>query len=126
MRRTSRLQVNYSLPLPGSADLAAINSDEIVDGRAAGRQSDPAPVTTDKVVDKDASTRDTGFEDAHEPVTVGTTSADVPVQGMSSKELRRESQPGRKRQGDGLQKGTDIRGSGDISKRDVEGAGGRI
>ncbi|KAH7909896.1 hypothetical protein BJ138DRAFT_1009909 [Hygrophoropsis aurantiaca] len=132
MSNSQSLQANSFLPLAENTDPSAINNHGIVDGRPEGRRPDSAPVTLDTVVDKDASTTHTGPNYGSE--TVGATSADVhkglgvPVQGMSSKELRHDGQPGRKRQGDGaifLQKGNSIPGSGDIGERDVEGIGER-
>ncbi|KIJ62618.1 hypothetical protein HYDPIDRAFT_182665 [Hydnomerulius pinastri MD-312] len=78
----------------------------IVDGRPAGRQPSGAPITLDTVVDKDASADDGSLQ---YPTLEGATSGDVhaglgmPIQGMSSKELRHDGQSGRKRQGEGTE-----------------------
>ncbi|KAJ7907194.1 hypothetical protein B0H13DRAFT_2019255 [Mycena leptocephala] len=80
-----------------------ITDQGIVDGRPAGQQPQAAPVTVDTVVDRDATTNQptdlgTGYDQLP-----GATSKDVyastgqPGTGMSSKELRHDGQPGRKR-----------------------------
>ncbi len=69
-----------------------------------GRQPSPQPVTLDTVVDRDA----TG-ESGPTQELPGVTSKDVrqstgkPGSGMSSKELRHDGQPGRKKEGLGLE-----------------------
>ncbi|PBK68233.1 hypothetical protein ARMSODRAFT_1085535 [Armillaria solidipes] len=76
----------------------------IVDSRPAGRQPSPQPVILDTVVDRDA----TG-ESGPTQELPGVTSKDVhqstgkPGSGMSSKELRHDGQPGRKKEGLGLE-----------------------
>ena len=77
----------------------------------AGQQPRTAPVTLDTYIDKDAS----ATTSSPPPVArvsdtlTGATSADVhsglghPGQGMSSKELRHDGQPGRKRHGQGTE-----------------------
>ncbi|KAF8551705.1 hypothetical protein OG21DRAFT_251632 [Imleria badia] len=81
----------------------------IVDGRPQGRQPQGSPVLLDTVVDQDASAdNETDYLTAQSTI-LGATSRDVyqglgvPVQGMSSKELRHDGQPGRKRQGGGVE-----------------------
>lgn len=75
-----------------------------------GSQPSPAPVTLDSVVDPDASVDVSVQQDPSAPSTlVGATSKDVyrglgvPVQGMSSRELRHDGQPGRKRHNEGVE-----------------------
>lgn len=73
----------------------------------AGQKPPKAPVTLDTYVDKDAST--TPHVTRASDTLTGATSADVhdglghPGQGMSSKELRHDGQPGRKRQEKGVE-----------------------
>lgn len=65
------------------------------------------PVVLDTFVDKDASATSPLVTRASDTL-IGATSADVhdglghPGQGMSSKELRHDGQPGRKRHGEGV------------------------
>jgi hypothetical protein len=72
----------------------------------SGQQPCAAPVTLDTYVDEDASA-DTPPVTRASDTLVGATSADVhdglghPGHGMSSKELRHDGQPGRKKQGQG-------------------------
>ncbi|KAL4069922.1 hypothetical protein V8B97DRAFT_1917991 [Scleroderma yunnanense] len=83
----------------------------IVDGRPMGSQPTPAPVTLDTVIDSDASVDATPVQ--QDPLAsstlIGATSKDVyrglgvPPQGMSSKELHHDGQPGRKRHGEGIE-----------------------
>lgn len=74
-----------------------------------GRQPQGSPVLLDTVVDQDASAdNETDYLTAQSTI-LGATSRDVyeglgvPVQGMSSKELRHDGQPGRKRQAGGAE-----------------------
>ncbi|EGN98135.1 hypothetical protein SERLA73DRAFT_74369 [Serpula lacrymans var. lacrymans S7.3] len=110
----------------------------IIDGRPEGRQPEPSAVTVDEYVDKDASA--TNSSPDHPPVPTasstltGATSADVnqgyghPGQGMSSKEMRHDGQPGRKRHGQGVEQfgegmaGEQGRGSGAVR---IDGASER-
>ncbi|KAH7925900.1 hypothetical protein BV22DRAFT_1033507 [Leucogyrophana mollusca] len=106
------LEGNNSLRMADYTDPAARYNQGIVDGRPEGRQPDRAPVTLDTVVDKDASAENSSPRTPPAPTAsstlTGATSADVheglgmPGQGMSSKELRHDGQPGRKRQGQGV------------------------
>ncbi|KAF8169012.1 hypothetical protein K438DRAFT_1615627 [Mycena galopus ATCC 62051] len=84
-----------------------ITDQGIVDGRPAGQQPQPSPVTVGTYADKNASAENenqatdagTGYDQLP-----GATSKDVvesagqPGSGMSSKELRHNGQPGRKRE----------------------------
>lgn len=111
----------------------------IVDGRAegvlvriavasysppTGRQPQGSPVLLDTVVDQDASAdNETDYLTAQSTI-LGATSHDVyeglgvPAQGMSSKELRHDGQPGRKRQGGGVEQfGEGVAGEGDGARR---------
>ncbi|KAG2758066.1 hypothetical protein P692DRAFT_20710223 [Suillus brevipes Sb2] len=78
----------------------------IIDGRPEGQQPRAAPVTLDTYVDEDASADAPPVTRASDTL-VGATSSDVhgglghPGQGMTSKELRHDGQPGRKRHGQG-------------------------
>lgn len=78
----------------------------IVDGRPEGQQPHAAPITLDTYVDEDASADIPVLTRASDTL-VGATSADVhdglghSGQGMTSKELRHDGQPGRKRHGQG-------------------------
>ncbi|KIK94053.1 hypothetical protein PAXRUDRAFT_828389 [Paxillus rubicundulus Ve08.2h10] len=81
----------------------------IVDGRPEGRQPKGSPVLLDTLVDNDASMDNEGDYLTATSTFSGATSHDVhgglgmPVQGMSSKELRHDGQPGRKRHGQGTE-----------------------
>lgn len=74
----------------------------------AGQEPPRAPVVLDTFVDKDASATSPLVPRASDTL-IGATSADVhdglgyPGQGMSSKELRHDGQPGRKRHGGGVE-----------------------
>ncbi|KAK0451187.1 uncharacterized protein EV420DRAFT_1274363, partial [Desarmillaria tabescens] len=76
----------------------------IIDGRPAGRQPSPQPVTLNTVVDRDPIDQSCLSQEL-----LGVTSKDVhqstgkPGSGMSSKELRHDGQPGRKKEGLGLE-----------------------
>ncbi|KAI9573553.1 hypothetical protein HD554DRAFT_895935 [Boletus coccyginus] len=81
----------------------------IVDGRPEGRQPQGSSVFLDTVVDQDASADNETDYPAVQSTIPGASSRDVykglgvPVQGMSSKEQRHDGQPGRKRQGGGVE-----------------------
>jgi len=83
----------------------------IVDGRPEGRQPKASPILLDTVIDQDASADDKEKDkDLSAQNTIpGATSRDVygglgvPIQGMSSNELRHGGRPGRKRQGGGVE-----------------------
>ncbi|KAF9221586.1 hypothetical protein BS17DRAFT_711198 [Gyrodon lividus] len=81
----------------------------IVDGRPEGRQPKGSPVLLDTVVDKDASADNEADHLMAQNSFPGATSrhvyqgSGVPVQGMSSKELRHDGQPGRKHRGQGTE-----------------------
>ena len=87
----------------------------------------------DTVVDQDA-TAENGTNCLNQSTILGATSRDVyrglgiPVQGMSSKELRHDGKPGRKRQGGGTEQfGEGVGGEsgrGDGARR-VDGASER-
>ncbi|KAJ7192054.1 hypothetical protein B0H12DRAFT_1246203 [Mycena haematopus] len=87
-----------------------ITDQGIVDGRPAGQNPQPSPVTVDTYVDKNATSEteptDAGTEYNQLP---GATSKDVseslgqPGAGMSSKELRHNGQQGRKHEKLGLE-----------------------
>ncbi|KAG2101537.1 hypothetical protein BD769DRAFT_187115 [Suillus cothurnatus] len=122
------LEGNNNLRKPGYTDRAVQANQGIIDGRPEGQQPHAAPVTLDTYVDEDASAN-TPFVTRASDTLVGATSADVhdglghPGQGMSSKELRHDGQPGRKRHG----QGTDQFGqgtSGDSFKK-LDGASER-
>jgi hypothetical protein len=74
-----------------------------------GRQPRGSPVLLDTVVDQDASADNETDYLTTESTIPGATSRDVyyglgvPAQGMSSKEQRHDGQPGRKRQGGGVE-----------------------
>ncbi|KAJ7129658.1 hypothetical protein C8R44DRAFT_84466 [Mycena epipterygia] len=84
-----------------------ITDQGIVDGRAVGQQPASAPVTVDTYIDQDAS-QENGQSGPPYDRLPGATSRDVsestgqPGTGMSSKELRHDGQPGRKREKLGL------------------------
>ncbi|SJL14427.1 uncharacterized protein ARMOST_17884 [Armillaria ostoyae] len=90
--------------MSGAQNYAATqdSNEGIVDGRPAGWQ----PVTLDTVVDRDATA---SGESGPTQKLPGVTSKDVyqstgkPGSGMSSKELRHDGQPGRKKEGLGLE-----------------------
>lgn len=87
-----------------------------------GRQPQGSSVLLDTVVDQDASAdNETNYLTAQSTI-LGATSRDVhgglgvPVQGMSSKELRHDGQPGRKRQGGGVEQFGEGPGPGVVSE----------
>ncbi|KAG1822630.1 uncharacterized protein BJ212DRAFT_1263798 [Suillus subaureus] len=100
------LSGNSNLRNTDYTDPAAQVNQGIIDGRPEGQQPRAAPVTLDTYVDEDASAN-TPLVTRASDTLVGATSADVhdglghPGQGMSSKELRHDGQPGRKRHGQG-------------------------
>ncbi|KAG1879241.1 hypothetical protein F4604DRAFT_1753825 [Suillus subluteus] len=100
------LKGNSNLRNTDYTDPAAQVNQGIIDGRPEGQQPRAAPVTLDTYVDEDASAN-TPLVTRASDTLVGATSADVhdglghPGQGMSSKELRHDGQPGRKRHGQG-------------------------
>ncbi len=87
----------------------------------AGEQPTAAPTTLDTYTDKDASSSDPRPFSAHQELP-GATSKDVhasagqPGTGMSSKELRHNAQPSRKKEGFGTEArfGNDTRFSDDV------------
>ncbi|KAJ7828377.1 hypothetical protein B0H14DRAFT_2356536 [Mycena olivaceomarginata] len=80
-----------------------ITDQGIVDGRPAGQPAQAAPVTLDTYVDKNAASENEQTDAGYNQLP-GATSKDVaesmgqPGSGMSSKELRHNGQPGRKRE----------------------------
>lgn len=101
---------------------------------STGRQPQGSPVLLDTVVDQDASADDETDYLTAQRTLPGATSRDVchglgvPAQGMSSKEQRHDGQPGRKRQGGGVEQfGEGVvgeSGGGDGARR-VDGASER-
>ena len=99
-----------------------------------GRQPQGSPVLLDTVVDQDASADNESDYLTAQSTILGATSRDVhqglgvPAQGMSSKEQRHDGQPGRKRQGGGVEQfGEGMAGEsgkGDGTRR-VDGASER-
>ncbi|KAF8843313.1 hypothetical protein BDN67DRAFT_964714 [Paxillus ammoniavirescens] len=81
----------------------------IVDGRPEGRQTKGSPVLLDTLVDDNASANNGGDSLMATSTFPGATSHEVhrglgvPVQGMSSKELRHDGQPARKHHGQGTE-----------------------
>jgi len=98
-------------PLRGTdyMEHSPVGNQGIVDGRPEGRQPRGSPVLLDTVVDQDASADNETDYLTTESTIPGATSRDVyyglgvPAQGMSSKEQRHDGQPGRKRQGGGVE-----------------------
>ncbi|KZP05213.1 hypothetical protein FIBSPDRAFT_877774 [Athelia psychrophila] len=72
----------------------------IVDGRQAGSNPSPAPVTLDTYIDEDASAPHTSAADT----LTGATSQDVhkPLGDMTSKQEHHDGHDGRKKMGDGV------------------------
>ncbi|OJA21020.1 hypothetical protein AZE42_02353 [Rhizopogon vesiculosus] len=102
------LEGNNELRSTDYSDPAAQVNQGIFDGRPEGQKPPKAPVTLDTYVDKDTSATSPVVTRASDTLT-GATSADVydglghPGQGMSSKELRHDGRPGRKRYGEGVE-----------------------
>lgn len=104
------LEGNDTLRAADFTDKSSGFNQGIVDGRPEGSQPAPASVTLDTVVDPDASADDPALRHPPASSTVtGVTSKEVhrglgvPAQGMSSKEAHHDGQPGRKRQGEGVE-----------------------
>ncbi|KAF9241147.1 hypothetical protein BU15DRAFT_45327 [Melanogaster broomeanus] len=98
-------------PLHGTdyMEHAPASNQGIVDGRPEGCPAKGSPVLLDTVVDNDASADNEADNQTALSSSPGATSHDVykgmgmPAQGMSSKELRHDGQPGRKRHGQGIE-----------------------
>ncbi|KAI6129763.1 hypothetical protein EDD16DRAFT_1543917, partial [Pisolithus croceorrhizus] len=107
---TYHVRRNDTLRAADFTDKSSGFNQGIVDGRPEGSQPAPASVTLDTVVDPDASADDPALQHPPASSTVtGVTSKEVyhglgvPAQGMSSKEAHHDGQPGRKRQGEGVE-----------------------
>ncbi|EIW81254.1 hypothetical protein CONPUDRAFT_153805 [Coniophora puteana RWD-64-598 SS2] len=97
---------NLSTRQTDYTDPSSQSNQGIRDGRPEGRQPESAPIQVDTYVDNDAaapqppvtaSSTLTGANSAEVSETIGK-----PGQGMSSKELRHDGQPGRKRHAEGV------------------------